>query len=263
MAIVVTAETGNAHWYTPEGQAMHTVETAAGGTRRTYIGDARKRGLYPSVTAILGILDKPALTTWKIEQALIASEAMPRPVGEDVASWRKRVVDASYEQVEKAADVGTTVHAAIAAMLAGQPTPPDLEQYLAPVRDWLDGRDVRPAAIEQVVTNRAEGYAGTVDLAFRYGRGGVGILDWKTRKTTPGREVEQYDGQAMQLAAYAAAYWGVPKLPIVLAANLFISSTEPGRIDVVKCPNLVAAYDAFRAAAVVWRYQKSYDPRVL
>ena len=114
---------------------------------------------------------------------------------------------------------------------------------------------------ELALVNHAEGFAGQSDVFFRYGKNGVGILDYKTRKTKPGEVVKAYDNQSMQLAAYAATYWGEDRIGDVLAANVFISSTEPGRMDVVKHTNLSADWEAFKLIAALWRYQKGYDPR--
>ena len=47
----------------------------------------------------------------------------------------------------------------------------------------------------------------------------------------------------------------------MLAANIFISTTEPGRMEVVKHENLARDWQAFRLVASLWRYQKEYDPR--
>ena len=65
----------------------------------------------------------------------------------------------------------------------------------------------------------------------------------------------------MQLAAYAATYWGPENIDRVLAANIFISTTEPGRMVVVKHEHLAADWQAFRMVAELWRYLKGYDPR--
>ncbi len=111
------------------------------------------------------------------------------------------------------------------------------------------------------VVNRAQGFAGTADVLFRYGQNGIGILDYKTRKTRKGEEVVAYDNQAMQLAAYGATYWGPENVERILAANVFISTTEPGRMEVVKHEDLPRDWKAFRLVASLWRYQKGYDPR--
>ncbi len=49
----------------------------------------------------------------------------------------------------------------------------------------------------------------------------------------------------------------------VNAVNIFISTTEPGRIEVVKHDGkrLIEAWKAFRNLAAVWRFSKRFDPR--
>src|SRR5690606_33309269 len=87
---------------------------------------------------------------------------------------------------------------------------------------------------ELCLVNRQEGFAGTMDVACRYGESGkIGVIDFKTRKTKPGVAVTSYDGQAMQIAAYGATYWGEENLHRLYGANVFISTTEPGRVEVV------------------------------
>ena len=47
----------------------------------------------------------------------------------------------------------------------------------------------------------------------------------------------------------------------VLAANVFVSTTEPGRVEVVKHANIPRDWEAFKLVAAMWRYLKGYDPR--
>jgi RecB family exonuclease len=104
-----------------------------------------------------------------------------------------------------------------------------------------------------------------VDALFTWGDGfgKLGILDFKTKKTKEGEKVEAYDEHVLQLAAYAATHYGAEYLQHVVAANLFISSTEPGRLEVVKHDKarLVEAYEAFTQMCAIWRFRKGYDPR--
>jgi hypothetical protein len=112
-----------------------------------------------------------------------------------------------------------------------------------------------------VLVNPAEGYAGRCDALFRYGKTGIGVIDFKTRKTEPGKAVTPYDGQGAQLAAYGAAYFGAEALPKCLLANVYISTTEPGRMEVCKHDDPAGEFEFFRHCAAVWRYVKDYDPR--
>ena len=58
------------HWYTQEGEPMYTIIGANGVERNTTLRDAKSLGLVPSVTTIIGMIAKPFLENWKIEQAL-------------------------------------------------------------------------------------------------------------------------------------------------------------------------------------------------
>jgi hypothetical protein len=65
MAILTKPALGSSHWYSLDGKPCHTVPNKDGdGTRTTTLRDARKLQLLPSVTTIIGILDKPQLTKW-------------------------------------------------------------------------------------------------------------------------------------------------------------------------------------------------------
>ena len=61
------------HWYYPDGRSLHTVPKKDGtGERNTTKADARKLGLFPSVTAITKIVANPSLDRWKQNQMLEA-----------------------------------------------------------------------------------------------------------------------------------------------------------------------------------------------
>ena len=130
------------------------------------------------------------------------------------------------------------IHGALELAMASQPYADDLRPYVEPVLAWKRQTGIEIIDREIRLVNKAEGFAGTADVLFRYGQQGIGILDYKTRKTVPGRPVGAYDNQAMQLAAYAATYWGPENIDRVLAANVFISTTEPGRMEMVKHPDM-------------------------
>ena len=72
----------SAHWYQRDGVPLHTVLSAKGEPRPTTLRDARKLGLLPSVTNILGVIAKPGLTSWLQEQAVLAALTLPRIEGE-------------------------------------------------------------------------------------------------------------------------------------------------------------------------------------
>jgi hypothetical protein len=263
MAILAKQQTKASHWYMPDGTPKHSIIKKNGdGERPTTIADARKLYLIPSVTNILGVLSKEALSTWKVKQAILQTLKSPKTPDESDDYYCKRIADASMEQVAEAADLGSDIHRALEAWLDdGIQPPPNLMDYAAPVLKWFKETDIRVAHTEKILVNLEQGYAGTADVLFTYGKHGKGVIDFKTRKTAEGKKIEPYDGQAMQLAAYAAAEYGHEALAKVLIANVYISTTEPGRVEVVKHENPITHYKAFLACCRLWRYQKNYDPR--
>ncbi len=68
----------NAHWYQRDGEPLHSVLSAKGEPRPTTVRDARKLGLLPSVTNVLGVINKPELVEWKMTQAVLAALTLPR-----------------------------------------------------------------------------------------------------------------------------------------------------------------------------------------
>ena len=261
MAILIRSNEPMSHWYAATGAAVHHQPTQSGGTRPTTIRDAIRLKLLPSVTNVLGVIAKPQLETWKLNQVAIAALKNPKQDGESDEYWIKRVVATSKQPTVEAADLGSRIHEALEHATAGQPFDPELAAYVEPVTAWLKETRIEIIEREVVLVNPEEGYAGRCDALFRFGKAGTGVIDFKTRKTEPGKTVTPYDGQGMQLAAYAATYWGEDRIADAIIANVYISTTEPGRLEVCKHENGPELWDAFKHTAAIWRHLKGYDPR--
>ena len=264
MAILSRSTVEGSHWYTHDGFPFHTIPKAKGdGDRPVTVADARKLDLLPSVTNVLGVLHKPQLEHHKIAAAVKASIASPKLAEESEDYYVKRIIDASKEDVRGAADLGTRIHEAIDLALDGTAIDPELSQYVVPVIDLVRQRGWDLHEREQVLVNLSEGYAGRCDALFRCEASGeFGVIDFKTRRTKADQRSTPYDGQAEQLAAYARAVWGKDAEQATLI-NVYISTTEPGRVEVYEHPQTFADYwRVFKAACVIWRASKNYDPRV-
>ena len=263
MAVILKPRELSSHWYSRDGAPAHRVPKKDGTPRATNITDARKLGLLPSVTNVLGILSKPQLEKWKMRQVALATlRVQPKSAEEPPEYYAERVIDEAFQQVEDAADLGTRIHAALEHGLAGESFPEEMDVYVHPVFQWKAAKRIEFTEPELVVVNSDAGFAGKCDVFFGYGKGGKGILDFKTKKTEMGKMPDAYPEQGMQLAAYAATHYGVDALPDVLAANVVISTTEPGRMEIVKHENLSQLYECFIHACEVWQFLKGYDPRL-
>jgi hypothetical protein len=264
MAIISRPKIDSSHWYKADGTPLHHIKDAKGDDRPTTLRDAKKLMLIPSVTNILGVLSKEALTTWKINQAIIACLANPKQADEPDDAYCRRIQSTSMEQVFDAADLGSAIHKSIENYLnEGEEPAKEYRAYVDPVIKWLLEKEIKITASEKILVNTKHGYAGTCDLLFTFDSGrGKGVLDFKTRKTTPGEKVRTWDTEPMQLAAYAATAYGQDHLDDCLVANIIISTTEPGRFEIVKHKDVYNNYIGFLSCCNLWRLLKGHDPRV-
>jgi hypothetical protein len=259
----------NAHWYTRSGEPMHLVQSQKGEPRATTLRDARKLGLLPSVTNVLGVINKPELVEWKMTQAVLAALTLPRLDGEGEDAFARRVVEDAQSRVRTAADFGSAFHAGaevVAKTLEVDQAGP-YAAWLNPHRDWFQANCVRVVWTERVLVNTALGYAGTADLLMEHQQHGLTLVDYKTQggkaesgkqKAEMGWKPRVYSSWCQQLAAYRQAI-GRP----MVCLSVIVNSAEPSAP--VEHPwseeELQAGLESFEAALVIWRNEKGYDPR--
>ena len=247
------------HWYNTQGEAVFEVPRASGGGMRpTTIADARKLGLLPSVTTILGVIDKPQLVSWKVAQAIQACFDN-RPTG-TLEEYIKAMEAKSEEQVTDAADLGSAIHAALEAAFAGETYDAALAPYVLPTLAKVQQTGIKLVQHELRLVNPQYGYAGTTDAVMVDSAGRQGILDFKSRKTKPGQKCTPWETEPMQIAAYAIAQFS--SLDGIVGSNVYISTTEVGRVEIVTYTSeeLREAWAAFLGATKLWSYLRDYKP---
>ena len=249
----------SAHWYQRDGVPLHTVPSLKGEPRPTTLRDARKLGLIPSVTNILGVIAKPELTAWLQEQAVMAALTLPRIAGETEDAFAKRVVADSQTTRDGAADFGTAFHSG--AERVAHTLEVDLQHpaadWLWHYRDWYQANALALRWTEKVLVQPEWGYAGTADLLIEHPVHGLTLVDLKTMKVKPGMKATPYKSWCYQLAAYRRAL-GEP----VKCMNLIVNSVEPSApIEHVWTEDEIeTGWQAFEAARQLWRIEKNYDP---
>jgi len=269
------------HWYQRDGTPSHFRPKKTGaGNRPTTLADARKEGLIPSVSGYLKLLSAPQLEDWKLNQVVAACYRNPPVADLTLEEYQRDMKALAFESVTAAADVGSLVHAAIEAEYKDEEWDPGqnvtmpsgikamLGDMVYPAIDLIKSLGLEVVESEFSVVNPEYGYAGTTDIAFKCSDGDRhGILDFKTKATKHGKEVEAYEQHAMQIAAYCAAYWGkgcdYPIGEHAVGYNVFISTTEVGRVCHVKyeAEELIEAWDSFKCLLPLWRRRNKYDPR--
>lgn len=165
------------------------------------------QGPWPGVTTVTDVLDKPALTRWKVEQAAIAAIESAERLVEDRENGR---TEAAIKYLTTgnttARDRGSRIHATLESILKREPVEV-LERDVPAIqgaRVWLNEHSVKPMAVEAFLINETYGYGGTCDLIAEID-GETWLLDWKTGKSVAWPNGQVYDEMRLQLAAYANA----------------------------------------------------------
>ena len=224
----------------------------------------------PSVTTILDVIAKPALGPWYakeerryFEAAML--EVLTRPGARDPEYVLSAVADAvtgvkaADRQRQKAAAIGTAVHAGIEWDLRtrlGEDAGPEPRLPEAAVwaveswKDWAKSVELKPLAIERTVYCDLCGYAGTLDLYARLS-GISTVIDWKSGKAI-------YPEAFLQNVAYRHAadrlgLWSEQGLIVRLPKLV----DDPGW-EVMSLPETVTLSD-FLAAGNLWRWQRRMD----
>lgn len=163
-----------------------------------------------SVTAITGILNKPALVYWAANEGAKAAEEILVPGLKIDEINRAEIIQAikSAHRVKRdtTADIGTQVHTWIEEYvdstfgLADMPAPPinenirnSVDQFL----EWETNNEVEWLVSERKVYSRKYKYAGTLDSEARV-NGKLSVVDIKTGSGI-------YPEMFMQVAGYAKA----------------------------------------------------------
>lgn len=212
----------------------------------------------PSVTNIIGVLDKPAIPRWAAKMVAVNAWKMRHSLdemGEDEAvdvlkgsPWRKS---------GRAADRGTSVHDYLEARAEGRDLPVlsgEALTYKAGADRFLE--QYRPEFVRTEFTVFGDGYAGTADFLARIG-GRLVIGDYKTSKAL-------YPEIALQLAAirYAHTIVGpdgttedVPPVDGCVGVLITPSGCQVREVDAGPL-----AYEAFVACLDAWLWRKSGNP---
>lgn len=175
-------------------------------------------GTFSRVTSVLKVLglSTEALVRWSAgverEACLAAASEVYGGMGSSAwmsaAGFAKAVQDKigptrqHMRQMQKAAEIGSEIHAAIHNTLAGKPViEPSCDQVtwaLMSFDEWWTKSGLKAIRMEQPVWDKDLGYAGTIDIVAEHPANGLGIIDIKSSKGI-------YDDHHLQVAAYLHA----------------------------------------------------------
>lgn len=241
-------------WYRPTGEPVYDIN----------IRTARKDGLFPRVTNIIGLYPKPFLDSWKIEQAILAALTLPRIENEPLEAFAKRVVDDSQRQTKDTAEWGTQFHSYIERIMAGAGVVPEelnsFQPFVYNWSQWFHAQVQEVLALERVVVSNAYGYAGRMDHLWVMD-GEVMVADTKTRSVKGGKPAF-YDEQAMQLAAYGRCLpnMELPAPTCYMSVIVNRDRPEPPYVKIWKPEEIELGWQRFRACFELWKAVQSYNP---
>ena len=210
--------------------------------------------LVPSVTNIIGILNKPALPRWAAkvvaEQAAAMKDSLRNLEDAEIIDLLKA---APWRSSTRAADRGTTIHAYLEAKMVGldpQEISGEAARYRKAADAWL--ADWQPTPIATELTVFGPDYAGTGDLWCRPSHGGVAIVDYKTSKAI-------YSEAAMQLAALAHATMQADGTPAIGVDEAWVVRIGEDGYEAKRVADLDYNYAAFRACLQAWHWQNGEE----
>lgn len=226
------------HWYDADGNPAYTIIGKNGNERNTTVADARKLGLVPSVTTILGVAAKPGLNTWLQQQVLYAALTLPRMEDEPEEDWLIRVMSDAKSTGRNAADRGTRMHGVLECFYRS--TEPSIWPiYVIETDNAVRNHFGDQNWIAETSAASKLGFGGKVDLWSQEGEGIV--IDFKTKEGTLDK-VAAYHEHEMQLAAYRVLL-GVPN---ARCANVFLNDRGDVKIIEHDKQDLEDAFECFK-----------------
>jgi hypothetical protein len=210
--------------------------------------------LVPSVTNVLGVLNKPALPRWAAkvvaEQAVAMRDSLLKL---DEAEAIDMLKGAPWRNSSRAADRGTTIHAYLESRLAGM-DPKEISGEAARFRraadEFLTAWTPKPLHLELTVFG--DGYAGTGDLWAVLNNGATAVLDYKTSKAI-------YPEAALQLAALAYAQTTADGDPAPKVDEAWVVRIGEDGYEAKQVRDLEGCYQTFQALLTAWRWQNGED----
>ena len=255
------------HYYDESGNPRHTYQNDKGKIIPMRFPQVAKENLSPSTSTVI----KDTLAAeWKIRyvKRLVAEAAWANPNYDGCGTqqdgrkdeWIEEVLEAS-EANNEAADLGTEIHASIANHLLGTQPAKEHSSYIECVQRFISENHVEVLKVEHTFCDKDYGYGGTIDLACKV-NGLCCVVDWKSTKTTPGKKIDRREEHPLQIAAYAQAYFGLLSGDEPIGCNVYLSTTEPGRMDVCwySAEELRHEFTKFSHLLSYWQMAREYYP---
>jgi len=247
----------SAHWHQRDGTPVETVPAKDGTPRPATIADARELNLLPSVSEIMTALNRPGLTEFRMQEAVLAALAWPRTQGDDPAALVQPILNSLREPPLKPADLAAALRTALTD--PGEYTE-QIEGIMTAFRVWAGKLGAVYWQSKPVFSN-ALGYAAVPDLV---------ALTSDRNLTVFNVRAQPFYGQKNPQPRFTddAAVSAAGSLALVArsglrACTLVIDTAPPHRVFERHWTQreLRHGLRIFNAVFTVWRIIKGYDPR--
>jgi hypothetical protein len=257
-SLIILRDADRVHWYAKDGTPRHDAT----------LREARKENLYPSVTSILAIKERPQLAMWKTRQLVEQALTVSRLPDESDESWWERVLCADAEERAKAPDLGTDVHAQLADYIRSvekNPRVPGVD--LGPVIGWTNEHVALGGfgnIVEASFSSGCYGYGGCIDYDGAVD-GGPALIDWKTQSVKLNNKGKPapvfYDEWAWQLSAYLHNFLGVNWQDSRTLYSVIIDTAAPGcYVKQWSKEDAERGWKGFQGLFEAWKADRKYNP---
>lgn len=168
------------------------------------------------VTTVLGVINKPALMTWPMNEALNYLKTKFNSGNPIYANDFLEAAKAYLKKSDQGKNTGTDIHAALEAFLTGndyEKTPNTAKAIIA-FEEWENKVHPKVLATEQIIYSKNYDFAGTYDALFEVD-GKVVLVDFKTTNSSRFAPLGIYPEMFLQLGAYSAAHQEENPLEII------------------------------------------------
>lgn len=223
---------------------------------------------FASVTTILKAAPKPALVPWAAKMAAeFAVDNLDQVAALLKSGQRQAAIDlikgSPYRSADKAADLGSAIHARVEAHILGTPilkAPAEQQPFMDQFERWLTDFDPTFDAAEVTVLNRTHGYAGTLDMIATIKGLGCLLIDVKTGKGI-------YGEVGLQMAAYrygeAAMLRSGYEEPLDAVDGCAVLHLRSDKCDLIPVRADGVVFDAFLAIKKVWEWEQGLSRDVV
>lgn len=224
--------------------------------RPTTLRDAKKLKLYPSVTTVIDILDKPGLNRWKETQVLESALTLPRGKTDTDTIYMAKIREDAKALSLLARDEGARIHDSLESVF---------KDRVVDQRYRKLSNKVKASVCEYFGTS--EGWKAETSFSYDLGYGGKVdlnnvlfnvVADFKTKeefKTKNDKIIKMaYDEQCIQLAAYAQGL----HMPNARLVNIFVDYNGNTVFHEWEKSEIDRAWEMFCLILKLWKLQKRY-----